>query len=152
MSNQRSVNAVLLLAVISFVFAGCATCTSYETGARVTPAFSSAAGSRIYIHPPKDQTLSGWMETDIAAELSQLGFTVVGDANACDLIAYYSYSYDWDQPEYVRDFMIVFKPYPGDQPELLASASCYHRCSSSFLPREGREVHEAFAALRGKLQ
>jgi len=59
MGNQRRVKVILLLAVISFVFVGCATCTSYETGARVTPAFSSVAGSRIYIHPPKDQTLGG---------------------------------------------------------------------------------------------
>ena len=152
MNQQRRINAVLLLAVISLIFTGCATCTSYETGARVTPGFSAATGSRIYIHPPKDQTLSDWMEADIAGELKQLGFTVTGDPGACDLIAYYSYSYDWEQPKYVRDFMIVFKPYPGDQPELLASASCYHRCSSSFLPREGREVHEAFAALRQKLR
>lgn len=152
MRNQWRVNAILLLAVISFVFAGCATCTSYESGARVTPAFSLATGSRIYVHPPKDQTLSVWMEDDITAELNQLGFTVVEDPYACDIMAYYSYSYDWNQPEYVRDFMIVFKPFPGDQPELMASASCYHRCSSSFMPKKGREVRKAFAALREKLQ
>ena len=127
MNNQcKVISGLLLLTVASVIFAGCAGCAGYERGARVTPAFVTASGAKVYVHPPKDQTLSGWMETYIDMELEHLGFTVVEDPQACDLLAYYSYSYDWQEPSYIRDFLIVFKPYPGDDPALLASASCYH--------------------------
>ena len=145
MSNQcKIVSVLLLLAVAGVVLTGCA---GHECGARVTPAFVAASGAKVYVHPPKDQTLSGSMETRIDIELKQLGFTVVEDPHACDLLAYYSYSYDWDEPSCVHDFLIVFKPYPGDDLALLASASCYNRCSHS----SGQEVRKAFTALRKQL-
>ncbi len=139
-----------LFLIVGCIFSGCAGNCGYESGARVTPAFVAAAGAKIYVHPPKDRTLSGWMETYIDMELEHLGFTIVEDPHVCDLLAYYSYSYDHEQPRYIRDFMIVFKPYPGDEPALVASATCYHRCSSSFIQAGGQEVHEAFTALREK--
>ena len=152
MNNQiKLVSVLFLVAIPGFIFSGCAGNCGYERGARVTPAFIAASGAKVYVHPPKDQTLSGWMETYINMELGNLGFTVVADPQACDLLAYYSYSYDWEEPSYIRDFMIVFKPYPGDDPALLASATCYHRCSSSFTRAGGQEVHEAFTALREKI-
>ncbi len=152
MNNQLKVVSVLwLIAAAGFIFSGCAGCTGYERGARVTPAFVAASGSKVYVHPPRDQTLSSWMETYIDMELEHLGFTIVEDPHVCDLLAYYSYSYDWHEPSYIRNFLIVFKPYPGDKPALLASASCYHRCSSSFTQAGGQEVHEAFTALREKI-
>ena len=152
MSIQGKLISVLFLfAVSGFMFSGCAGNCGYERGARVTPAFIAASGAKVYVHPPKDQTLSGWMETYIDMELEHLGFKIVEDPKACDLLAYYSYSYDWQEPRYIRDFMIVFKPFPGDDPALLASASCYHRCSSSFTRLGGQEVHEAFTALREEL-
>jgi hypothetical protein len=149
MSNQcKFFSVFLLLVLISFTCFGCAGNCGYESGARVTPAFVAASGARIYVHPPKDVSLAGRLEGGIVAGLNDLGFTVVDDPGSCDLMAYYFYSYDWDQPAYIRDFMIVFKPYPGDKPELMASASCYHRCSSSFTQEDGQEVQEAFRALR----
>jgi len=147
MSNQYKFISVLLFAVISFTCVGCAGNCGYESGARVTPAFVAASGARVYVHPPKDKTLSNRFKVNIELGLEDLGFTVVDDPGSCDLMAYYFYSYDWEQPAYIRDFMIVFKPYPGDQPELLASASCYHRCSSSFTQDGGQEVREAFRTL-----
>ncbi len=145
MNNQCKVVSVLLLvAVFSVTLVGCA---GHESGARVTPAFVAASGAKVYVHPPKDQILSSSIETYIDMELERLGFTVVEDPHACDLLAYYSYSYDWDEPSCIHDFLIVFKPYPGDDPALLASASCYNRCSRS----SGKEVHKAFAALRKQL-
>jgi hypothetical protein len=152
MNNQcKLISVLFLVAIAGFIFSGCAGNCGYERGARVTPAFVAASGAKVYVHPPKDQTLSGWMETYIDMELEHLGFTIVEDPQACDLLAYYSYSYDWGEPSYIRDFLIVFKPYPGDNPALLASASCYHRCSSSFTRAGGQEVHEAFTALREEL-
>ncbi len=152
MNNQYKVISVLLLFVVAgVIFSGCAGCAGYERGARVTPVFVAASGAKVYVHPPKDQTLSGWMETYIDIELEHLGFKIVEDPHASDLLAYYSYSYDWEEPSYIRDFLIVFKPYPGDDLELLASASCYHRCSCSFTQAGGQEVHEAFTALREEL-
>ena len=152
MSNQYKLIAVLFLfAVSGFIFNGCAGNCGYESGARVTPAFIAASGAKVYVHPPKDQTLSGWMETYIDMELEHLGFTLVDDPQSCDLLAYYSYSYDPSEPSYIRDFLIVFKPYPGDEPALMASASCYHRCSSSFTQAGGQEVHSAFLALGEEL-
>ena len=152
MNNQLKVISLFLLIVATlFTFSGCAGNCGYESGARVTPAFVAASGARVYVHPPKDQTLSGWMETYIDMELSHLGFKLVEDPQACDLIAYYSYSYDPSEPSYIRDFLIVFKPYPGDDPALMASASCYHRCSSSFTQAGGQEVHSAFLALGEEL-
>ncbi|HDS17262.1 MAG TPA: hypothetical protein ENN66_11780 [Proteobacteria bacterium] len=141
----------LLLVTAAAWLGGCAGCGGYEKGARVTPAFVAAQGSRVYVHPPKDQKLSGWMETYIDMELEHLGFKPVESPAPGDLLAYYSYSYDWDEPSYIRDFMIVFKPYPGNDPALLASASCYHRCSCSFTQAGGQEVHHAFTALREEL-
>ena len=152
MNKLLKVVLVLWLIVIAgFIFSGCAGNCGYERGARVTPAFIAASGSKVYVHPPKDQTLSGWMETYIDMELEHLGFMIVEDPHVCDLMAYYSYSYDRQETSYIRDFLIVFKPYPGDNPALLASASCYHRCSSSFTQAGGQEVHEAFTALREKI-
>lgn len=148
MSNQRKFLSVLLLLVVSLTLYGCVSSCGFETGARVTPAFVAASGARVYVHPPKDKTLASVLESNIDMELVKLGFTISEDPNSCDLLAYYSYSYDWNQPEYIRDFMIVFKPYPGDNPALMASASCYQRCSGSFTKGDGREVHEAFDALR----
>ncbi len=148
MSKQGKVFSVLLMVVISLTFIGCAGNCGYESGARVTPAFVAASGARIYVHPPKDGTMAGRLEGNIDNELNNLGFTVVDDPQNCDLLAYYYYSYDWSQANYIRDFMIVFKPYPGDDPALMASASCYHRCSSSTTQANGCEVGEAFSALR----
>ncbi len=148
MSRQRAIFSTLLLAVISFTFIGCAGNCGYERGARVTPAFVAASGSRVYVHPPKDKTLADRLEGNIDNELKSLGFTVVDDPQNCDLLAYYYYSYDWSHTAYIRDFMIVFKPYPGDDPALMASATCYHRCSSSTTQANGCEVGEAFKALR----
>jgi hypothetical protein len=148
MSKQGKILSVLLMAVISLTFAGCAGNCGYESGARVTPAFVAASGSRIYVHPPKDRSLAGRLEGNINNELRHLGFTVVDDPQNCDLLAYYYYSYDFTETKYIRDFMIVFKPYPGDDPALMASASCYHRCSSSTTQENGCEVGEAFSALK----
>lgn len=134
-----------------FLLSGCAGTCGYEHGARITPAFAQAGGARVYLHPPKDQALSGWMETYVGIELEHLGFKRVTEPAAAELMAYYYYSYDPVEPSYIRNFMIVFKPYPGDQSELLASASCYHRCHSSFTQAGGQEVHYAFNALRQEL-
>lgn len=152
MNKLSKVSSVLMFFVVAgYLFSGCAGICGYESGARITPDFIAATGAKVYVHPPKDQTLSGWMETYIDMELEHLGFTMVEDSSACDLLAYYSYSYDPSEPSYIRDFLIVFKPYPGDDPALMASASCYHRCSSSFTQAGGQEVHEAFTALREEL-
>lgn len=152
MNNHSKVFFVLFLViVVGFIFSGCAGNCGYESGARVTPAFVAASGAKVYVHPPRDQALSGWMETYIDMELENLGFKLVEDPQSCDLMAYYSYSYDPSEPKYIRDFLIVFKPWPGDNPALMASASCYHRCSSSFTQAGGQEVHSAFLALGEEL-
>ena len=147
MFERSSAYVLLLVAFIGFGLSGC----GFDRGARVTPGFMAALGSPVYLHPPRDQTLSGWMETYIAIELENLGFKIVDQPADEVLMAYYYYSYDWQEPSYIRDFMIVFKPYPGYEPELLASATCYNRCSNSFLQAGGREVHEAFTALREEM-
>ncbi len=148
---SKVIFVLLFIMVVGYFFSGCAGNCGYERGARVTPAFIAASGAKVYVHPPQDQTLSGWMEIYIDMELEHLGFALVEDPHASDLIAYYSYAYDPSETSYIRNFLIVFKPYPGDDSALMASASCYHRCSSSFTQAGGQEVHEAFTALREEL-
>ena len=70
MSKQGKVFSVLLMAVMSLTFIGCAGNCGYESGARVTPAFVAASGARIYVHPPKDGTMAGRLEGNIDNELN----------------------------------------------------------------------------------
>jgi hypothetical protein len=144
---------MILLGGIALIFSGCSGCY-YRSGARVTPAFSASRGMRVYIHPPRDKTLVAKMGPLVADEIHRLGFVPVDEPGESELIAYYYFDYDRQEPTYIRDFLVVFKPYPGDRSELLASASCNHPCSSTSLDRSnsGAEVHKAFAALRAKLK
>jgi len=142
-----------LLLAAALMFSACSGCY-YRNGARVTPEFTAARGAKVYLHAPRDKALVSRMEPVIRAELRGLGFSLVDNPADCDIMAYYYYSYDLQEPAYVHDFMIVFKPFPGDRPELMASASCYHPCSSTAVDRAnpGLEVHKAFSALRKKFK
>jgi len=142
-----------LLLVLAMMFSGCESCY-YQAGARSTPEFVAARGARVYVHAPRDKALADRIDPLVRSEISRLGFSVVSDPGNCDLIAYYYYSYDLQEPSYIHDFMVVFKPYPGDKPAVMASASCYHPCSSNTTDyaNPGREVHEAFSALRHKIK
>ena len=154
---MKKLTGLLLVAglclAMAMIFSGCEGCY-YQAGARSTPDFVAARGARVYVHAPRDKALAGKIDPLVRSEVSRLGFSVVDDPTNCDLIAYYYYSYDLQEPSYVHDFMVVFKPYPGDQPALMASASCYHPCSSNVTDyaNSGREVKEAFAALRQKIK
>ncbi len=151
-SGCKPISILLLLLAALFLLSACCG-GSYRSGARVTPAFAASRGMRVYIHPPRDKTLVAKLGPLVADGVRRLGFVLVDDPGECELIAYYYFDYDRQEPEYVRDFLVVFKSYPGDRPELLASASCIHPCASSSYDHfnSGVEVRKAFAALRAKL-
>ena len=78
-SSNKVISVLLLVFAAGYLFSSCAGNCGYERGARITPAFIAATGAKVYVHPPKDQALSGWMETYIDMELEHLGFVLVED-------------------------------------------------------------------------